>query len=155
MKITKEQFDKLYDTDISKREYDNIIGQIDSRFYEIVTSLVGKKNKQWFDYGNCDYDSEDSNGYFDPEEYREYITVGGENCRLSDPYRDGFPTRWLWEESFKLEFDRDVLIHETELEIEKNKEKSKREELKIRKLKFREVITAKLSKEELRYIQFK
>ena len=53
----------------------------------------------WFDYGNCNYESENSNGYFDIDEYKEDISVGGE-CSLPDPYGCdyGFPTRWLWED---------------------------------------------------------
>jgi len=77
-KITQEEFNRLYSDDISKKEYDAIIAKIDARFSHIMLTLVPslKKKKGWFDYGNCNYDSEVSGGFFDPEDYKKFIAVG-------------------------------------------------------------------------------
>ena len=100
MKITKQEFDELYTDTISKKRYDEIIRKITGRFSEIVTTLLPHVNKggDWFDYGNCSYQDEDSNGDFDPEEYKEYIKFGGQCSQLSEPFGYEFPTRWLWED---------------------------------------------------------
>ena len=38
--ITKDQFDKLYDDNISKKEYDFIIQEINKRFSEICKNIL-------------------------------------------------------------------------------------------------------------------
>ena len=78
MKITKEQFESLYSDKITKKEYDHIISLITDRFSEICKKIIKHHNDMWFDYGNCDYYSENSGGYFDPKEYKNFIEIGGE-----------------------------------------------------------------------------
>jgi len=46
MKITKEEYLKLSDDNISKKEYDSIIGKIDVRFNEIMKSIVVAGSEQ-------------------------------------------------------------------------------------------------------------
>ena len=155
MKITKEEFDKLYDDSISKFEYDNIISKIDERFNEIIDALLPNIRKRgWVDYGNCSYYSDGPEGYFDPKKYREWIEIAGEYASLPDPYNYNFPTRWLWEDTFKEEFDKEVLNAKINKMSEKEKKKQKRIELQERKNKFRKVIESKLTKEELKYVSF-
>ena len=43
MKILKEEFDSLYDENISKKEYERILSKIDQRFIEIVDEIKQKK----------------------------------------------------------------------------------------------------------------
>jgi hypothetical protein len=165
MKITKEQFDKLYDKNILKSEYDYIIDLIDDRFAEICKIICPKHDRQWFDYGNCSYEGEDSNGYFDIKEYKEYIKIGGEYSCIREPYctkyENAFPTRWLWED-FEEEFLKEVRKFEEETlkrkeQIKEKREKKKQEKIEFAKTKpkFQLIIKSKLTAEELKYIKFK
>jgi hypothetical protein len=154
MKITKKEFDSLYSDDITKKEYDRIINKIDNRFSEIMMTLLPNPTKGWFDYGNCNYDSEESGGYFDPHWYKEEIEIGGECSYLPDPFGEYIPTRWLWED-FQVEFAKEKAGHRKALEIAKTKKKKAAEKLKLKKEKLRKSIEKKLTKEELKAIKFK
>ena len=154
MKITKEEFEKLYDENISKKEYDSIINKIDERFGEIVKHIAKKHPNMWYDYGNCDYYSEDSGGYFDPEDYNEFIEVGGEWVNIPEPYNDSFPTSWLWED-FEEEFETEVKSYKEKKIKKKEAEKTKKQAKKAEKEKLIVQIKSKLSKEELKVIKFK
>ena len=156
MKITKAEFDKLYTDDISKKEYDAIISKIDERFQEICEVILPEKYA-WYDYGNCEYDTEESGGCFDIHEYKSTISIGGDDAFLPEPYLgDGncFPTRWLWED-FEDEFKTEV--ENSKLNRLKLKEaaKVKKQNLKNEMAKFKQLIKSKLTKEELKYISFK
>lgn len=146
-KITKAEFDSLYDDNISKKKYDAIIAKIDTRFYEIVSFMAPRVNE-----------GEDSGGYFEPEDYKEEIAVGGSWAELPPPYDyesdNSFPTRWLWED-FEEEFKREVAKAKQKEVSEKLNAKQKRDDLKARKATMRPIIEAKLTKEELKYITFK
>lgn len=50
--IKKEEFDKLFDGNITVREYNEIISKIDLRFQEICHLFLQKRDKTrfWFDY---------------------------------------------------------------------------------------------------------
>lgn len=164
MKIAKEDFDKLYSDDISKKEYDRIIYLINERFFDIIILLFPKiqEGGDWFDYANCDYEAEDSDGQFDIDKYKSEICIGG-CCDFPEPYcctdeGNGYiPTRWLWtdDNEIKKEFNKEVEKAKQEKLNKKQSDKQKREELKVRKVKFREIIKTKLTKEELKYIDFK
>jgi len=168
MKITKEQFDKLYSDNVSKREYDETIHLIYERFEEIVKKILPKRQRQWFDYQNCGYDNDTSTGYFNPNTYKLEIGIGGEYADLPEPYNMGsgieggylensFPTRWLWtdDEEWLKEFNTNIEKYKQEKLQEKKLAKQKRDELKKRKAMFRGIIKSKLTKEELKYITFK
>ncbi len=159
MKITKEEFENLFSDGISKRDYDYIISKINIRFSEILDKMIINRNPlSWQDYGNCTYNDEESNGHFDPHEYKEYIQVGGHYTYLPEPYKsnfdNSFPTRWLWED-FEKELEKEIEIHKQNKFAKKMKDKSRREELKIKKIEFTEIIKSKLTQEELKYIKFK
>ncbi len=164
MKITKAQFDKLYSDNISKKEYDEIISLINKRFSDVVMLVYPKitNGKGWFVYGNYNYDSENSEGEFDINDYKSEISIGGE-CSFPEPYCfpefDGngyIPTRWLWTDDNEIleEFNREVKKSENDRLNKKQADKQKREELKNKKAKFKETIKSKLTKEELAYIKF-
>lgn len=166
MKITQEQFNRIYSKNITKKEYDDIITQINERFNEICNKILLKNPGRWFDYSNCGYGSEYSNGYFDPEEYKMEISIGGEYAKLPEPFysypyedkdsclENCFPTRWLWED-FEEEFKTQVDKYKLEILKEKESTKNKRQELKNKKSEFKKIIRSKLTKEELKYICFK
>lgn len=153
MKITKEEFLKLYSKNISKKDHDEISNKIDQRFSEIVNFI--QPNHKWFDYGNCDYDSEQSGGWFDQDEYKEEIKVGGV-INLPGPFSidNSIPTRYLWED-----FKEDVVKQKEKYKIEKlqkkEKDKNKREERKQNLLRLQAIIKTKLTPEELKAITFK
>lgn len=156
MKITKEEFDKLYTDDITKKEFDRIIRKIDDRFGEIYLTLNPDiKKRGWFDYENCNYESEVSGGYFDHIEYKEYIGIGGEYSELPMPYEYEIPTRWLWEENFGVEFKKEVSEYEKTIELKKKKVKVAEDKRKLKKEKLQKSIAQKLTKEELKIINFK
>lgn len=153
-KITKKEFDALYDPNITLRKYEEIIGKIDERFSEIVlTILPDIRKKGWYDYGNCSYEDENSNGSFDPDEYKDEISVGGEFALLPEPYDcdNSFPTRWLWED-FEDEFVSEISKYKSKKEREKLLAKQKRDALKAKKEAIWESVKKKLTKEELKYI---
>ena len=164
MKLSKEQFEKLYSDDISKKEYDNIIKEIDIRYGEVVLLIHPNicKKGGWFVYGNYDYHSEKDDGFFDVDEYKESISIGGE-FNFPEPYcfsDDGngyIPTRWLWTDDAEIlrEFNEEVEKYKAETLKKKEIEKQKRDERKTRKLEMQKIISAKLTKEELKYISFK
>lgn len=165
MKINKEDFDKLYQDDITVKEYNRIIVLIDNRFGEVVLLIEPKMNQgyNWFVYGNYDPESKMDDGEFDLAEYSQEIPIGGRNCGLKKPYDLGIdnmsfiPTRWLWT-------DDESIIKEYNEEVEKSREKDvtkaehsklKSLERKRKKQEFKTLIESKLTKEELKYIKFK
>jgi hypothetical protein len=164
MKITKEQVNRLYDDRISKKEYDEIIELIDERFGDVVTLILPKitQGDGWFVYGNYRYEDENNEGHFDIDQYKNEICIGG-NCLFPEPYcftdqGNGYiPTRWLWtdDDDILKEFHRKVERAKKETQKRKDLAAQKRQELQLRKAKFKAIIQSKLTKEELRYISFK
>lgn len=155
--ITKEEFDSLYSDDITKKEYDRIISEIDKQFIEIANYLVIKSNpvRSWFDYGNGSYEIEGAHGHFDPKEYGENIEVGGEYIELPEPYDYGFPTRWLWEKGWKEEMRNEIKKVKEKLKEDASKRKANRAEKEREKQKLIEVVKSKLTKKELSVVSFK
>lgn len=156
LKITEAEFLSLFDDSITKKGYDEIIGRITARVDQIVRQIAIRSDRMrfWWDFNNCDYDSEESGGYFDPKEYREYVGVGGEHFRLPEPYDDGFPTRWLWED-FEEELKKEVAQQEARAKAEKEHKKQVLQNRKQKLLDLQASIRTKLTKEELRAISFK
>ena len=160
MKITKEQFDKLYSDDISKKEYDKLIENIEDRVNKIWRQIckISKRKLEWWAFENdvdLGHGNGSTGGEFDPKEYRDFITIIGDVTRSGSEYDDGFPTRFLWQDDFEEEVVRSLEADKVEQLNEKQLAKQKREELKIRKEKFKTIIKSKLTKEEFKYITFK
>lgn len=153
--ITKEQFDFLFSDSITKKEYDAIIAQIDKRFEEICEKFLKKTSKSWYVYGNFSYKDENSEGCFDPEEYKEWVEIGGENINSPPGYDLAFPTRWLWTEDFEDEMKRESENYKKKMECKKQKDKEQREKRKAQIEVLKSSIKAKLTKEELKIIKFK
>lgn len=158
MKIDKKEFDSLYDDEITKKEYDCVMGRINDRFGEIILDLCPKARggNNWFDYGNLSYDGE-VDGFFDPDEYKEWIDVfgygnGTEKLKI---YGYAIPTRWLWEEDYVKEFEADVKAEqERELKAKRSRAASAKKR-KEKRAKLKKSIEQKLTEEELRIIKFK
>lgn len=146
-RLTKEEFLKLYDDSISKKEYKDTLNKISNRINYMLREIMSTQLEWWDFYGSGD---------FNPEIYKldDTITVEGEFV-IPEPYEySDFPIRWLWED-FEDEFKSDVETHKRQKELEKQKAKEKREKLKIKKAEMKETISAKLTEEELKFIKFK
>lgn len=152
MKITKEQFHKLYSDNITKKEYDTILKLIDDRFYEIMKTLCPKLS--WVDYANG-YDETD--GFFDPSEYKENIDFDGKGVSLLPPFDECsvgngmIPTRWLWED-FEEEYNQKVSEHKQKEELDKARSKEKENQRKQENEKIWASIKSKLNTDEMKYI---
>jgi hypothetical protein len=157
--VSKDRVDKLKDPNISKREYDLIIGDIGRRVDYIWTTLlkISARNYGWFYFQNgCD----DDGGTFNPHIDEEFIELIGEysgNDKINGIFSDGFPTRFLWtnNEDWKKEVLDHISNNKLNLENEKIKNKEKRETTKIKRKQLIESIKSKLTKEELKVIKFK
>lgn len=143
MKITKEQFLRLMDENISHKEYTNTMSNILCRITEIVRNI---KHDVYYFYCNEDMD-------FNPETSTENITL---DISLSQPYGYSLPTRWLWEDDYKKEYETAVKEH-NELKIKEKAEKD-RKALEEKQIKVRQTvddynlslpIVAKLSVDEM------
>jgi hypothetical protein len=160
--MTKEEFDKIYDPNITKRDYDALKEQINMRFRKVVClfNLKSKYGKYcWFDFANSGYECDDE-GFFDENEYSEYIYINGD-IKLPEPYGGvceyRIPTRWLWtsDDDVKKEIETEVKRYKDEKELARVKAKLTRENRKKHLKDMKEVITSKLTKEELKCITFK
>lgn len=148
--ITKEEFDRIYDPNITKRDYDELKTKIENRVSEVVIHLFGKA---WYDFAN---NWEGNDGFFDENEYAEYIEViTPEN--LPAPYADDIPTRWLWTEDNVILSEMASAIRDAKIEKEKEKAKAKayRENRKAHLKQMADIIRTKLTKDELKCITFK
>ena len=159
--MTKEEFDKIYDPNIPKRDYDALKEQIDMRFRKVVCLFNLKSKYGWFDFENGGYES-DKQGFFDENKYRKYIGIYGDrDIKIPEPYgRKGeyqIPTRWLWtsDDDVKKEIATEVKKYKDEKELARAKAKLTRENRKKHLKDMKEVITSKLTKEELKCITFK
>ena len=148
-KITKEQFFKLKDQNITRSEYNDILSSIDDRFDHIIR----KHSIQFFWWG---YDDSDSGGSFNPDGYDENSKI--EFCgsfNFPDPYYSNqIPIRWLWED-YEEEFENTIAEFERKKKLKSEKAKENRQQLKIKKAEMKKIISEKLTKEELKYIKFK
>lgn len=154
--ITKQQFDSLFSDNITRKQYDTIIQQIDERFGEICEKFLRKRNKSraWYDYGNLYIEDEYSEGHFDPDEYKEYIEINGEWIEPPAGFDFSFPTRWLWEADWEKEMKKISEDYETQLEARKAKEKKRRETRQQQVELLKASIKAKLTPEELKIVKF-
>ena len=164
MKLTKEEVESIYDENVTKKTYDEIIKKIAARLDDIIRMIFPtmKNRGNWYDYANCSYDGEGPTGHFDTGSYREHIYLGGE-FRFPPPYTEvgigiGYiPTRWLWtnDEDIKKEFTKETEVYTKEVEKKKVYNKAKRIETVKKNLQLKESIRSKLTKEELKFIKFK
>jgi hypothetical protein len=153
--ISKEQFESLFSDTITKKQYDAIIVQIDERFGEICEKFIQKtsKNRSWYVYGNLFYEDEHSEGFFDPEEYKEYVEIGGEWIEPPPGYDLKFPTRWLWED-FDEELKQTISEYKNQENLKKIKAKEEQEAKKKKISILKKRIHSKLTPEEFKIIKF-
>ncbi len=152
--IKKEQFDYLFDENITKKQYNKIINDIDKRFGEICEIFLIKTNKNaaWYSYRNSLGYNEIY--YFDPDEYRDYIKIDGEYIKPPDGYGYEFPTRWLWED-FEDELKSNIEQYRIKEKIKKDKKKQQVAARKQQVDILKSSIKTKLTPEELKIVKFK
>jgi len=159
MKIEKQIFDSLLDESTPVGKYKRNLQLCDSRAGEVAV-LVFKditKGSNWFDYDNRCGNEE---GEFDAEEYEEEIRFIGQFSEYQPYYSlDSLyiPTRWLWtnDEEILAEYNREVEKYQEKEIAKKNKARASREERKRKHEEMKKSISAKLTEEELKYIDFK
>lgn len=154
-KINKEDFDKLYDEEITNKEYKRIINLIDIRVDEIVQKISKpyKNYSQVFYYysnGEYDYDS----GNFDPEEYKENIKINYYEGFCIKPFDGEFPTRWLYED-FEEEMQQIIKNHEEYKLSQMTQKQKKLLKNKEKKDTMIQSIKSKLNSEELKFLKIK
>lgn len=151
-KLTINEFRDVYNGNITKNKYDELISKIDDRLNYIIRNVMASE-VFWWDYSNG---GPEKDGYFEPSDYMEdgFITLDG-RYTIPEPYEyTDFPIRWLWED-FEEEFKNDVKQFKAEKEAKKKSDKEKRETLKVKKAEMKKIISEKLTKEELKFITFK
>lgn len=163
-KIDKDYFDKLYDPNVTKRDYDAIISAIGDRTNHIwrIIIKISSRNLGWWAFSN-DVELGDGNGStggeFDPETDKEFIEVMGDfTTRDEEEYlfNEGFPTRFLWtdDSEWKNEVLKNIEECYAKHALAKEKAKQDREQAELKRKETIKIIKSKLTKEELKYVQF-
>ena len=162
---TKEQVKNLSSDNITKKEYDKTIDLISDRVDYIWRQIIkiSRRELSWYAFQN-DVELGSGNGstggFFNPETDSEFIEFTGKFSYLENPYyeyNDGFPTSFLWtdDESWTTEVIQNLNEMKAKLKTDKSDLKREAKEKLLVKEKIIESIKAKLSKEELKYIEFK
>ncbi len=158
MKITKTEFNMLYDENITKKRYEEIILKINNRFNYICSKFIIKTNRHqsWYDYSNTGQSHMDfeTDGYFDPHMYTESIAIEGEDIEFPPGYDNQIPTRWLWED-FEDELKQTIIKHKKEEQKKKNQQKKRHKAHEKERVILEQGIRKKLTPEELKIIRFK
>lgn len=151
--LTKEEFDKLFDLDISVSERKAVEAKVVERFDYIIhkmADIIGRK-VHWYDYDN--EGGEYSPGYFDSDSYSTDISYVGEFSSTKnegfDVYENAFPTVWLYQD-FEAQLAQEIKeynVEEKKAQEQKSKDKEKGNEIKAG-------ILAKLTPEERCYVVF-
>ncbi|MCK9463039.1 MAG: hypothetical protein M0R80_25735 [Proteobacteria bacterium] len=160
-KITKELVESLSSDKITKKEYDRIVALITDKANEIwrfICEAAGIELDWWAFRNDMSYGhgNGSSGGEFDPETDKEFIEITGDRSYVDDcPFNEGFPTEYLWMENY-----RDVVVEEIEKAEKKAKEAKAKKKLTkaesaAKRKEIQDQIRTKLSKEELKHIQFK
>lgn len=152
--MTKERFNKLSSDNITKKEYDQILAEIDGEsddIWRFITTESGA-TLDWWIFGN----DIEGKGDFDPFSYNKFISIIGENTiSYQNPYYEGFPTELLWDENWRETVKNEIEKSKKEINEKKLKIKLNRENKKGYRAELKKIIQSKLTKEELKVITFK
>jgi hypothetical protein len=98
-KLTQEEFNELFDDNVSVKRNKELSKKAAERFCYVIHTLeqiVGRK-WHWFDFNN--EDGEDHRGFFDSNLYENEIAFTGEMATTDNRdftlYDEEFPTTWL------------------------------------------------------------
>jgi hypothetical protein len=163
--IAKERVNKLCDYNISKREYDEIIDEINNRVSKIWREIckISKRRVKWHAFRNdveLDNGNGSTGGSFDPRADAVFIELGGDydyDYDRDGDYAHGFYTRFLWTEDdvWQKEVINHIESNKRKIEIKKQKKKQKELAEKEERDRVVAIIKSKLTKEEIKYVQFK
>lgn len=146
MKLTKEEFHKLGDDNLTKKEERKILEKINGRFDYIVKKIFEAEGcrLKWYDYGE---------DVFCYNVYKDWTCFVGEaDGDYLKYYHDGFPSEWFYED-FEDNLKLNIEKFKQEEKDKKEKERQKRLERKIIKERMIENISNKLNAEELKWFK--
>ena len=152
-KLSEEQYQALLDENTSIKKYNEIFDQANKRFVYIVMELdkiIGRERDSLDDLDKPDHSRA---AFFKEEMFYDspYNSLRNENF---DKYDYFFPTSWL-KEDFEDQVKQEVSEFEAEENAAKNARKLVEKKVKTDMASMKEQITAKLTPEELAYINFK
>jgi len=159
----ESRYKNLYTKTIAKNEFDETIIEIGERTNEVWKYIcaASKRKINWWAFSN-DVELGNGNGStggsFDPVKDKEWITIIGEFKRFYDgiyPYDDGFPTELLWDMNWEHTIDNEVLKAKKLQAAEATKKAADKAKQATRRALIISGIRTKLTKEELKYINFK
>lgn len=146
--ITKAEYDALFSSDTKQGDVKNLIGKVENRIHFVISNIC--KDFEWWDW------IRGGDFFSSVEEGDDFISLDGDYGlpeHLSNVC-NWFDVEWL----FKPCLD-EIRQNEEKFQLKKilakEKAKKKRAELKTKKMQMQEVIKAKLTKEELKFIKFK
>jgi hypothetical protein len=154
--ISPEDYNNLSSETVTKKNYDRIVAQIDERFDYVfnMAMLILDRQVGWYAYGNAP-EGEDQTGNFDPDEYEIDIDfIGDIRGQTHGLYDDSIPTRWLFED-FEEPLKAEIESVKQKKADKKAQEKKTKADRKARRKSVIASIHAKLTPEELSFINFK
>ncbi len=150
--ISKEDFESLYSEDITKKRHKEIIANIEERVDYIVRTIDPKLG--WWDYDNESGSEYGPFGYFDPDSYKEFISITGEfSNEWLRQTSYGIPTKWIWEDDFEQEYKKEINHIRINKQKKKEEAKRKRDELANKRKDMIISISKKLNTEELKFFK--
>lgn len=143
-KLDETMMQSIMDGSISLKDFKFQKKEITERCQYIVQKMMQIQEVpylDWWDFDNTGGQN-GSSGFFDPDRYKESVWLNYEAptcCQNFSilPYRDHFPTRWIWED-FEEECEREyqkAMQKWIKLKTDHNIHKEKRDKLKAQALK--------------------
>ncbi len=147
MKISKSDFDKLYDPNVTYKDYMEIIDRIYGRFCEIVEGICKIENRS----RSYEFEIASEDGTFDPYLHKDYISYYNEYSSFPEPFDRKIPTRWLWED-YEDDYTKQVADARLECESSEAEREARAKKLSETFESMKKSIRSKLSPEEIAYL---
>lgn len=158
--LNKNEIQKIINGEATIAEFNELNPLISNRANYVVRKIIEISNLRldWWDFDNLNQYSEE-NGFFDPVKYKNDVEIvlnfSGESHKkqIFDIYLESFPVEFLWEDFEDVVIDkfnyfkRKIDEHELSTAQRVIKEKEKLQQII-------ESVRAKITPEELAYIQF-
>ena len=154
--ISREDYETLSSETVTKKNYDRIVAQIDERvdYGFNMAMLILDRRVGWYAYGNAP-EGEDETGHFDPDEYEVDIDfIGDIRGQTHGLYEYAIPTRWLFED-FEEALKAEIESVKQKKADKKAQDKQIKADRKARRKSVIASIHAKLTADELSFINFK
>jgi len=155
-KITKEEFELLYDEEVSKKKYDDLMEKLEDRVKEICDAFLVKiENYRWGGGRlNKQYLSLENDTERIPFECYGHVDIPEEDCDVKD---SEFPVKWLWDDDGEFE-EKYAKAHRELLAKEKKAKEDIKNAKDTMKQKLYDIQTSleqKLLPEELKHVSLK